>query len=68
MSRFLRGVAVCVVLAMPILAQFDTAQVLGTVRDQSGAEVSKAKITLLNVDTGISVTATFGGKRELHFF
>ena len=55
MGRFLRGLAACILMAWPVLAQFDTAEVLGTVRDQSGAEVGKVKVTLLNVDTGISV-------------
>jgi hypothetical protein len=38
-------------------AQFDTATVLGTVRDQSGAALPKATVTLRNVDTGVTATA-----------
>ena len=37
-------------------AQFDTATVVGTVRDNSGAVVPGATVTLTNLDTGISMT------------
>ncbi len=45
-------------LALPaaVLAQFETATVLGTVKDASGAVVSGSKVTLENVKTGISAT------------
>ena len=43
----------CLLSAMPVLAQFDTAEVLGTIRDHSGAVVPGAAVTLLNVNTGI---------------
>jgi Carboxypeptidase regulatory-like domain/TonB-dependent Receptor Plug Domain len=36
----------------PAFAQFETADVLGTIRDASGAPVPQASITLLNQDTG----------------
>ncbi len=36
-------------------AQFETAEVLGTVRDSSGAAVAKATVTLLNQGTGIAL-------------
>jgi hypothetical protein len=45
--------------AKSVLAQFETAEVLGTVRDSSGALVPGATVTLINVDTGIqSMTIT----------
>src|SRR5688572_11112439 len=37
-------------------AQFDTATVVGTVRDDSNAVVPGATITLTNLDTGIGTT------------
>jgi len=37
----------------PLMAQFDTAEVLGTVRDNSGSVVSRASIVLTNQGTGI---------------
>ena len=46
-------------LAIPLSAQFDTAEVLGTVHDASGAPVPKASVTLRNLETNIEVkTAT----------
>jgi hypothetical protein len=42
----------------PALAQFDSATVVGTVRDASGGSVPEAKVTLTGVDTGISAVRT----------
>src|SRR5437016_10025841 len=39
------------------LAQFDTAAVLGTVRDPSGPVLDGARITLRNVNTGVTASA-----------
>ncbi|HMF96480.1 MAG TPA: carboxypeptidase-like regulatory domain-containing protein, partial [Vicinamibacterales bacterium] len=39
-------------------AQFDTASVVGTVRDTSGGIVRDAKVTLTSVETGVSVVRT----------
>ena len=47
-----------VLLAMPVWAQFETAVVLGTVRDPNGAVLPGAKVTLRNTATGITATAT----------
>jgi hypothetical protein len=46
--------ATALLVSTPVLhAQFDTATVLGSIRDNSGAVVSGADVTLQNVDTGI---------------
>ena len=46
-------------MAIPLSAQFDTAEVLGTVHDASGAPVANASVTLRNEETNIEVkTAT----------
>src|SRR5580765_4732988 len=42
--------------AASCLAQFDSATVLGTVRDPTGSVIAGAKITLRNVDTGVTAT------------
>ena len=63
MSRITRlfwraGVAVIFgcLLSSTVFAQFDTATVLGTIRDASGNVVPGAKITLTNTGTEISAT------------
>ncbi len=42
--------------ATPSLAQFDTATVLGTVKDNTGGVVPGATVTLTNLDTGVSAS------------
>ncbi len=54
MKRLLGVLAFCLVGITPLFAQFDTAEVLGSVHDPSGAGVPKAALTLLNVDTASS--------------
>jgi len=57
--KLLNRAFLCLFLAgIAALAQFDTAVVLGTVRDASQAVVAGARITLLNIGTGIQATAT----------
>ena len=46
-------------------AQFDTATVVGTVRDDSNAVVPGATITLTNLDTGIGTTRVTDDQRHL---
>jgi len=45
--------AMCVLAVKPSFAQFDSAEVLGNIRDQSGGVVPQAALTLLNIDTGL---------------
>ncbi len=45
-------------MAAPAAAQFETSDVLGTVRDASSSAVAKASVTLLNQETGASSKAT----------
>ena len=53
------ALVVCLLLASPISihAQFETASVLGYVRDGSGAVVSGATVSLVNQETKTQVTA-----------
>lgn len=49
-------------------AQFDTANVIGTVRDQSGAVINNSKVTLQNVDTGVANTTNTDQNGDFTFF
>src|SRR5438128_2988030 len=52
-------IAVIVAMAAPAWAQKDAGSIVGTVRDQSGAVVSHAKVTVADVERGTSLdTAT----------
>ena len=51
----------------PAFAQFDSASVVGTVRDASGSVLPGAKVTLTNVDTSISVVKTAGDDGNYEF-
>jgi len=70
MTRFSKGsLFVCLLAAASLLhAQFDTAEVLGTVRDASGAAVAKASVMLTNQDTGIQAKATTDENGNYDFF
>lgn len=49
-------------------AQFDTATVLGTITDATGAAVPKASVSLKNLATGITVTAQSDEHGNYQFF
>jgi hypothetical protein len=53
--------------ASPAFAQFDTASVVGTVRDATGAVVPDAKVTLTNTATGVSATRASNGEGLYEF-
>src|SRR5438309_2082622 len=54
-------------VAPPASAQFDTASVVGTVKDASGATVPDAKVTLTNIETGVSIVRTTGSDGNYEF-
>jgi len=58
MLRFCSLLVLCALFALPVLAQFETADVLGTIRDPQGSVVPRAAVTLTNQETGIQVKAT----------
>ena len=65
------GIAVllgCFLLAGALFAQFENAEVLGTVRDPSGAAVPKATVMLANQDTGIKVQTSTDENGNFDFF
>ena len=55
-------------MAAPAFAQFETATVVGTVRDSSGAVVPDAKVTLTNTQTGVSAERTSDANGNFEFF
>ena len=63
----------CFVLSLLLLApatlqaQFETASVLGYVRDSSGAPVTNSKVQLINASTGIAVTVTTDSDGQFQF-
>jgi hypothetical protein len=57
-------VATLLVLAAPLWAQKDAGAIVGVVRDPSGAVVSAAKVTVTDVDRGISLTLTTNDQGE----
>lgn len=58
---------VSLLLNVPAHAQFDSATVLGTIRDASGASLPGAMITLKNNATGIVATAQTDGNGDYQF-
>ncbi|MBX5494152.1 MAG: TonB-dependent receptor [Bryobacteraceae bacterium] len=56
--RVLRAAAVNCLITLSALGQFETATVLGTIRDSSNAVISGADITLENTQTGIRMRTT----------
>jgi hypothetical protein len=65
-----RMLVVLMLLCVPGLAsaQFETATVVGTVRDSSGAVVPQAKVTLTNTQTGVSQERTTDANGNYEFF
>src|SRR6185295_10859461 len=57
MAILVRSSLLVLLACASLLAQFETAVVLGTVRDASQATIPGAKVTLLNIETGIQATA-----------
>src|SRR5579862_7709784 len=58
---------VLLVGASALRAQFETASVLGYVRDTSGAPIANSTVTLLNVATGVSVVRTSDDQGHFEF-
>lgn len=54
------GIFIALAIAPQLRAQVDTGSVLGTIKDQSGAVIPGATVTLTNPSTGYKVTKTTG--------
>jgi len=59
--------ALAMLSAAPLYAQFDTGAVLGTVTDSSGSSVNGATVTLTNEGTSAAVTFTTGADGAYKF-
>jgi hypothetical protein len=66
---FLAALTMAIVLGLSLqtLAQSETAAVLGSVRDSNAAVLQGAKVTLLNIATGIESTATTDENGDFQF-
>ena len=67
MKSFVLCVSVLLLTAMNASAQFDTATVVGTVRDASESVIPDAKVTLTAVETGISAVRMSGADGNYEF-
>src|SRR5579875_1427112 len=67
MSRIIRLGMFCALALAPARAQFESAAVLGTVRDATGSVVARASVTLHNQDTGIEVKTTTDANGNFEF-
>jgi hypothetical protein len=55
-------------MCSPVYAQFETASIVGTVRDTTGATVPGATVTLTNTATGVSATRNTATDGSFEFF
>src|SRR5215475_5847323 len=62
------SICLLMVATATALAQFDTAVVLGSVRDPNGAILPKATVTLKNLATGVAATAQTDDDGNYQFF
>ena len=61
MLLFLAAAFGCLIAdTTPAYAQVDTGSITGTVKDTSGAVINGARISLVNSDTGFTLTTTTG--------
>jgi hypothetical protein len=67
-SRCLLVLLFALAVARPAAAQFETAAVVGTVRDSTGASVADAKVTLTGLETGVSQTRVSDAAGAFEFF
>ena len=67
--RFFLALLVCPLLFVPgaAFAQFDTATVLGTIKDPAGAVVENARVMLSNTGTGTSQTTATDNNGNYNF-
>lgn len=64
---FLISVLALAIFAPGLRAQVDTGSILGTVKDESGAVVPNAKVSLINEGTGFTISTTTTGEGNYTF-
>ena len=67
-KRALLCVFVLTLVAAPAWAQFETGNVVGTIKDSTGAVVPGAKVTLTNTQTGVTSERTSDANGNYEFF
>jgi outer membrane receptor protein involved in Fe transport len=68
MKRMLLACLMCVIVSAPAWAQFETGNVVGTIKDSTGAVVPGAKVTLTNTQTGVTNEKTSDANGSYEFF
>jgi hypothetical protein len=66
--RWTIGILLLLSASVPATAQFETATVVGSARDTTGAVVPGTTITLTNTATGVTLTRTTGPDGSYEFF
>ena len=67
LSSILALMLLGLILPCQTFGQVDTGAISGTVKDTSGGTVAGARVTLINVETGVSVTTTTSPIGEYSF-
>ena len=68
MTRFCLVLAFALSIATNAWAQFETGNVVGTIKDSTGAVVPAAKVTLTNVETGVTSEKSTDANGLYEFF
>jgi len=63
-----RAAMALLLLAAPAAAQFETSELLGTVRDPSGAVMAGVTVTLINQETGVQANTVTDASGNYSFF
>jgi hypothetical protein len=66
-QRFFRALSVLSLLALPALAQFDSATVLGTIRDPQGLALRGAQVRLEALATNFKLTTSTNEQGDFEF-
>jgi hypothetical protein len=66
--RILSAVSLAIFLSTSLFAQFETSEVLGTIKDPSGAPVARVTVTLRNEQTGIETKVQSDESGNYDFF